>query len=72
MAELKQIFEMFGKSANTVDLINIFRDRLIVNYAKENNYDFIVKGLNGESLAVETFRYFAKGLGGNLPSLSAD
>lgn len=43
---------MFTKSANTIDLINIFRDRLILKYAKENHYDFVMKGLNGESLAV--------------------
>ena len=63
---------MFNKSANTIDLVDIFRDRLILRYAKENGYDFVVKGLNGESLAVQTFRYFSKGLGGNLPSLSAN
>lgn len=43
---------MFNKSANTIDLIDIFRDRLILKYAEENGYDFVVKGINGESLAV--------------------
>lgn len=38
---------MFNKSANTADLLSLFRDRLIVNYAREHNFEFIVKGLNG-------------------------
>ena len=61
---------MFNKNANTVDLLNIMRDRLIIKYAQENNYHFVLKGHNGEALAAETFRYFAKGLGGNIPELS--
>lgn len=38
---------MFNKGANTADLLETFRDRLILNYAKEHQFDFIVKGLNG-------------------------
>jgi len=38
---------MFNKAANSVDLLEIFRDRLIVKYAKDNKFDFVVKGLNG-------------------------
>ncbi len=38
---------MFNKAANSVDLLEMFRDRLMVNYARDNKFDFIVKGLNG-------------------------
>jgi phosphopantetheine adenylyltransferase len=47
LTNVKEILEMFNKSANTIDLVEIFRDRLILKYAKENHYDFVVKGLNG-------------------------
>lgn len=62
---------MFEKSANTIDLLNVFRDRLILDYANKNGYQFVLKGLNGQTLAAEVFKYFSKGLGGNLPLLSA-
>ncbi len=38
---------MFGKAANTADLLALMRDRLIIEYAKKHGFDFIVKGLNG-------------------------
>jgi phosphopantetheine adenylyltransferase len=38
---------MFNKTANSADLLAIFRDHLIVNYARKNGFDFVVKGLNG-------------------------
>jgi hypothetical protein len=38
---------MFNKSANSADLLALFRDKLIVDYARKNEFDFIVKGLNG-------------------------
>ncbi len=38
---------MFNKSANSADLLALLRDRIILNYAKKNSFDFIVKGLNG-------------------------
>lgn len=62
---------MFNKSANTADLLALFRDRLIVNYAKKHGFDFIVKGLNGESIAGSIFKYFTKGIGGNVTELSS-
>jgi len=51
LEEVKQILGMFNKSGNTLDIVKIFRDRLIVDYAKANNYQIVLKGLNGESLA---------------------
>jgi len=38
---------MFNKTANSADLLAILRDHLIVNYAKNNGFDYILKGLNG-------------------------
>jgi hypothetical protein len=38
---------MFNKAGNSADLLAIFRDRLIVDYARKNGFDFILKGLNG-------------------------
>ena len=50
-------------------MITIFRDRLVLEYAKKNDYHYVFKAFNGESLATESFKYFAKGLGGNIPNL---
>lgn len=69
LPHIKELLKQFSNSANTIDLISIFRDRLIIEYAKKHDYHFILKGLNGESLAAESFCFFAKGLGGNLPGL---
>jgi hypothetical protein len=66
------MFSMFNKSANSADLLSLFRDRLIVNYAKQNGFNFIVKGLNGESIATSIFKYFTKGIGGNVTELSSN
>lgn len=41
------MMKMFNKTGNTIDLINIFRDRLILEYAKQNDYHYIFKALNG-------------------------
>lgn len=68
---MRNIFKMFNRSANTADLLEIFRDRLIVDYAKKNGFQFIVKGLNGESIAGSIFKYFTKGIGGNVTELSS-
>ena len=57
---------MFNKAGNTADLLTLMRDRLIVNYAKKNNFNFVLKGLNGESIASSIFKYFAKGIGGEV------
>ena len=45
--DLRNILTMFNKSANTIDLISICRDRLILDFAQKNNYDFVLKGSNG-------------------------
>ena len=71
-SDVKQIFSFFNKSANSADLLSVFRDRLIVNYARKHNFDFIVKGLNGESIAGSVFKYFAKGIGGDVTELSSN
>ena len=57
---------MFNKAGNTADLLTLMRDRLIVDYAKKNNFNFVLKGLNGESIATSIFKYFAKGIGGEV------
>jgi hypothetical protein len=62
---------MFNKSANSADLLALFRDKLIVDYARNNGFDFIVKGLNGESIATSIFKFFTKGIGGNVTELSS-
>jgi hypothetical protein len=38
---------MFNKAANTADILNLMRDRLIIDYARKNKFSFIIKGLNG-------------------------
>lgn len=62
---------MFNKAANTVDILNLMKDRLIIEYARNNKFDFIIKGLNGESIATAIFKYFAKGIGGEVTELSS-
>ena len=66
---IRELLKQFNNNANTIDLVTVFRDRLIADYAQKNNYEFVLKGLNGDSLAAESFYYFAKGLGGNIPGL---
>lgn len=66
---VKDLLKQFNNNANTIDLITVFRDRLIADYARKNNFDFVLKALNADTLAAESFCYFAKGLGGNLPGL---
>ena len=44
---VRNILGMFNKSANSIDLINILRDRLIIDFANKNNYEFVLKGSNG-------------------------
>lgn len=69
LENVRELLKQFSNNANTIDLITVFRDRLISDFAHKHNYDFVLKGLNGDSLAAESFCYFAKGLGGNLPGL---
>jgi hypothetical protein len=47
LAHMKDLLKQFGKTANSIDLITIFRDRLIIDYAKKHDYHFILKALNG-------------------------
>lgn len=42
---------MFKKNTNTIDLLTIFRNKLILDYAKLNQFDFVLSGKNGEALA---------------------
>lgn len=51
MENVRDLLRQFGNSANTIDLITVFRDRLIADFATKNGYDFVLKGLNGDSLA---------------------
>lgn len=51
LSAVQNLLSQFSKSTNTIDIITIFRDRLINKYASENGYDFILKGLNGDTLA---------------------
>jgi tRNA(Ile)-lysidine synthase TilS/MesJ len=69
LESMRELLRQFNSNANTIDLITVFRDRLIADFAAKHNYDFVLKGLNADSLAAESFCYFAKGLGGNLPGL---
>ena len=47
LSSVQNLLSQFSKGSNTIDLITIFRDRLINKYA----YDYILKGLNGDTLA---------------------
>ena len=51
LSAVQNLLSQFSKGSNTIDLITIFRDRLINKYASENGYDYILKGLNGDTLA---------------------
>jgi hypothetical protein len=51
LENVRDLLRQFGNSANTIDLITVFRDRLIADFATKNGYDFVLKGLNGDSLA---------------------
>lgn len=51
LSSVQNLLGQFSKGTNTIDLITIFRDRLINKYASENGYDYILKGLNGDTLA---------------------
>ena len=60
---------MFGPSANSLDLLTIFRDRLILEFARKQGFDHVLKGDNAERIACETFKLFAVGQGGNIGGL---
>ena len=51
LSSVQNLLSQFSKGSNTIDLITIFRDRLINKYATENGYDYILKGLNADNLA---------------------
>lgn len=44
---MKAVLNLFQKNANSIDLVNVFRDRLILDYAEQHGFDFVMKGLNG-------------------------
>ena len=68
--EANSLFQSLKKNSNSIDLLNIFRQRLIRQYAIENGFDFVLMGKNGESLAAEIFKYFTKGIGGSASQLA--
>jgi hypothetical protein len=47
LQDVHELMRLFNKNGNTADLVTILRDRLILNYAKKNNYQFVLKGVNG-------------------------
>ena len=47
MEKTRGIFEKFPKNANSKDLLELVRDRLILEFASKNNFDFVLKGVNG-------------------------
>ena len=47
LGDVKKLMEMFNKTANTIDLVTILRDRLIQDYAQQHDFHFVMKGLNG-------------------------
>lgn len=49
--DVVRLFKMFKKNTNTIDLLTIFRNKLILDYAKSNQFDFVLSGKNGEALA---------------------
>lgn len=48
---IKGFFEKLQKGSNSIDLLQIFRDKLVLEFAQEHNFDFVMLGKNGESLA---------------------
>ena len=68
--EVSKLFKSLKKNSNSIDLLSLFRERLIRKFATENGFDFVLMGKNGESLAAEIFKYFTKGIGGSAPQLS--
>jgi hypothetical protein len=47
----------------------LFRNKLILDFAQENKFDYVLLAKNGESLAAEIFKYFTKGIGGSAAQL---
>jgi hypothetical protein len=60
---------VFQKNSNTIDLLTLFRNKLILDFAQENKFDYVLLAKNGESLAAEIFKYFTKGIGGSAAQL---
>lgn len=69
--QVLQLFKKCKKNSNSVDLLVLLREHLIRKFAIENHFDFVLTGKNGESLAAEIFKYFAKGIGGSASQLTA-
>ncbi len=45
--DIVRLFKMFKKNTNTIDLLTIFRNKLILDFAKQNQFDFVLSGKNG-------------------------
>lgn len=68
---MAKLFKCFKRNSNTIDLLHLLRHKLILDFAQEHKFDFVLLAKNGESLASEIFKYFAKGIGGCAPQLSS-
>mgnify|MGYP001385455754 CR=1 FL=1 len=45
--DVVKLFKLFKKNTNTIDLLTMFRNKLILDYAKLNQFDFVLSGKNG-------------------------
>lgn len=67
-----ELFKKLPLNSNSQDLLQIFRDKLILAFAHEHNFDFVMSAKNGELLAAELFKYFTKGVGGSSGQLCSN
>ena len=67
---IKLLLEGFKDTANNSDILEIFRDRLIRQFARKNKFNHVFKGNNCENLACQVFKNFSKGKGGNITDQS--
>ena len=71
-ARLDHILSSLPSATSRVDISNILRSRLLIEFAKENICDAIVYGDSTTRLAEKTLSETAKGRGHSLPWLTAD
>ena len=69
---LNQSLSSLPSPTSRVDISNILRSRLLIEFAKENNCDAILYGDSTTRLAEKTLSETAKGRGNSLPWLTAD
>lgn len=69
---LNQLLSSLPSNTSRVDILNILRSRLLVQFAKQNNCDAILYGDSTTRLAEKTLSETAKGRGNSLPWLTAD